>query len=133
MPGGIGMCGGQVVSVLDCQSRGSGLKSQSGQKFGSRFLLHLCPLTNSAMTSTMTTYCRWEVETVKERTGQPHSYALVMKMKSLTLHTQGCPRSSLWECSSSSNDLKMRILLITVRQKQRRSMTAIPHIRNAIE
>jgi len=32
-----------VVSVMDCQFRGSWCKSWPGQKFGPRFLLHLCP------------------------------------------------------------------------------------------
>ena len=32
-----------VVSALDCQLRGPGFKSRPGQKFGSRFLLHLRP------------------------------------------------------------------------------------------
>ena len=36
-----GMRGGLVVSMLYCQSRGLGLKSWPGQKFNSRFLLHL--------------------------------------------------------------------------------------------
>src|SRR6218665_3211850 len=34
---------GLVVSALDCQTRGPGFKSRPGQKFGSRFLLHLSP------------------------------------------------------------------------------------------
>src|SRR6218665_1954185 len=54
-----------VVSVLVCQSRGSGLKSWPGQKFGSRFLFHLHPLANSAMMSTLTVHCHWEDETVR--------------------------------------------------------------------
>src|SRR6218665_2480318 len=61
-----------------------------GQKFGSRFLLHRRPLANSAMMSPLTAHCQWEDETVRERTGQPPSYAEAKKMKSLTLHTHGC-------------------------------------------
>ena len=36
---------------------------------------------------------QWEDETVRERTGQPPSYrpTVAKKMKSLTLHTHGCP------------------------------------------
>ena len=79
------VCGGLVVSVLDCQSRGSGFKSRPGQKFGSRFLLHVCPLDNSAMMSTLTIHCQWEDETVRERTGHPSSHAETKKMKLLTL------------------------------------------------
>src|SRR6218665_3348515 len=52
-----------AVSVLDSQSRGSGFKSWPWQKFGSRFLLRLRPLSNSAMTSTLSV----ENETVRER------------------------------------------------------------------
>src|SRR6218665_1633182 len=91
---------GLVVRVLDCQSKGPGFKSQPGQKFGSRFLLHLHPLANSAMTSTLTVHCPWEDETVSERTGHPLSYAKAKKMKLLTLHTHGCLRASLRDCSS---------------------------------
>ena len=50
---------------------------------------------NSAMMSTLTAHCQWEDETVRERTGHPPSYAVAKKMKLLTLHTHGCPRSSL--------------------------------------
>jgi len=68
----------------------------SGQKFGSRYLLHLHPLANSAMMSTLTAvHCQWEDETVRGRTGHPPSYAEAKKMKSLTLHTHGCLRDSL--------------------------------------
>ena len=80
--------GGLVVSVLDCQSRGSGFESRIWQKFGSRFL--------------HTAHCQWEDETVRERTGHPPSYAEAKKMKSLTLHTRGCPKDSLRDCWSSS-------------------------------
>src|SRR5688572_7056066 len=79
-----------VISVIDCHSRGQGFKSLPGQKFGSRFLPHVCPLANSARMSTLNAYCRWEDETARERTGHPPSYAEAKKMKSLTLHTQGC-------------------------------------------
>src|SRR6218665_516560 len=79
-------CGGcAVVSVVDCQSLGSRFKS--GQKFGSRFLLHLCPLANSAMMSTLTTHRQWEEVMVRERTGHSPSYAEAKKMKSLKPHT----------------------------------------------
>ena len=91
---------GPVVSMLDCQSRGLGFKPQPGQNFGLRFLLHLCPLANSAMMSSLTVHCKWEDETVRERTGHLPSYAKAKKMKSLTLHTHiGCPRATLSDCS----------------------------------
>ena len=45
---------------------------------------------NRAMMSTPTVRCRWEDETAKEMTGHPPS----KKMKSLTLHTHGCIRTS---------------------------------------
>jgi len=73
----------------------SSFKSQPGQKFGSRFLFHLRPLANSAMMSKLTTHCQWEDEMVRERTDHLPSYAEDKKMKSLTLHTHGCPRQSL--------------------------------------
>src|SRR6218665_1356900 len=89
------LCYDSMFSMLDCQSRGSGLKSQPGLKFGSRFLLLLRPLTNSAMMSTLTVHCQWEHEMVRERTGHLPSYAEAEKMKSITLHIHGCPRASL--------------------------------------
>src|SRR6218665_1049509 len=92
-----GVRGGLVVSVLDCQSRGLVFKSRSQQKFGSRFLLHLCPLDNSTTMSTLIIHCWWEDETVRERPGHPPSYAEAKKIKLLTLHTHG-----LRDCSSSS-------------------------------
>src|SRR6218665_2599640 len=57
--------GGLVVSVQDCQSRGSGFKFQPGQKFCLTFLLHLHTLANSAMMSKLTEHCQWEDETVR--------------------------------------------------------------------
>ena len=54
------------------------------------------------MMSTLTVHCQWEDEMVRERTGHLPSYAEAKKMRSLTLHTDGCPRASLRECSSSS-------------------------------
>src|SRR6218665_2283284 len=51
--------------------------------------------------STLTACCQWEDETVRERTGHSPSYAEAKKMKLLTLHTHGCPRASLRDCSSS--------------------------------
>jgi len=47
------------------------------------------------MMSTLTAHCQWEDETVRKRTGHPPSDAEAKKMKSLTLHTQGCPKASL--------------------------------------
>ena len=68
-----------VVSVLDCKSQCSGFKLWQGQKFGLRFLLHLRPLADSAMMSTLTAHCQWEDETARERTGRPPSYAVAKK------------------------------------------------------
>src|SRR6218665_1517110 len=84
---------------------GWGFKSRPGQRFGLRFLLHLRPLANSAMMSTMTVHCQWEDETVRERTGHPPSYA---KAKKMTLHSsypwlpQGIP---IRDSSSSSSEI----------------------------
>src|SRR6218665_1806363 len=97
------VCGGPVVSVLNCHSRGPGFKFRPGQKFGSRFLLHLCPLANSSMMSTLTVHCQWEDETVRQRTGHPLSYTKAKKIKLLTPHTHRCPRASLRNCSSFSS------------------------------
>src|SRR6218665_1056022 len=55
------------------------------------------------MMSTLTIRCQWEDEMVRERTGHPPSYAEANKMKSQTLHTHGCLRSSLRGCSSYSS------------------------------
>ena len=38
-------------------------------------------------------HCQWEDETVRERIGHPPSYAVTKKMKSMTLHTHGCPKA----------------------------------------
>ena len=59
----------------------------------------------SYMMSTLTVHCQWVDETVRKRTGHPPSYAEAKKMKSLTLHTHGCLRASLRDCSSSSSKL----------------------------
>jgi len=72
-----------------------------------RFLLHLRPITNSAIISTLTAHCQWEDEAARERTGNPPSYAKAKKMKSLTLHTHGCPRASLRDYSSTTSSSYM--------------------------
>ena len=96
------LCSGSLVdSLLDCQSPGSGFKPRPGQKFGSRFLFHLRPLANSAMMSTLTALCQWEDETVMERTGHPHSYALAKSVR-IWSRWHFIPMASLRDCSSSS-------------------------------
>ena len=65
-------CCGYCAS-LTIERKGSGFKSWLGQKFGSRFLLRLHPLANSAMMSTLTIHCQWEDDTARERTGHPPS------------------------------------------------------------
>jgi|SRR6218665_2935982 len=88
-PGGMGVHGSLVVSVLAL-----GFKSRPGQKFGLRFMFHLHPCANSAVMNTLTAHCQWYGEMVRERIDHPPSCAESKKMKSLTLHTHGCPRVS---------------------------------------
>src|SRR6218665_2531007 len=80
---------------------GSGFKHRPGQKFGSKFLSHLCLLVNSALMSTLIAHCQREDETVRQRTGHPPAYAVAKKMKSLALHTHGCFRAILSDYQSS--------------------------------
>ena len=89
-----GVRGRLVGSVLECQSRGSGFKSRPGQKTGSRVLLHLRPLANSAMMSTLTIHCQWEDETVRERTSHPPSCADAKKTASLRDRTSSTQTKS---------------------------------------
>ena len=49
-----------VARALDCQPRGRGFKSPSGQKLLSRFRLQLRPLAISAVMSTLTIHCEYE-------------------------------------------------------------------------
>src|SRR6218665_2759757 len=97
-----------------------GVQTRPGQKFISRALLHLCPLANSAMMSKLTTHCQWEDETVRERTGHPPSYAEAKKMKSLTLHTDGCPKGLFFffffsTCSSLNNKDKPTLPAVNIK------------------
>ena len=90
-----------MVKVLDDQWRGSGFRSRPGQKFVSKFLLHMSLIANSAtMMNMLTVHCQWDDEMGRERTGYQHTYAEAKNMKSLALHTCGCPRASLSDCSS---------------------------------
>jgi len=59
------------------------------------FLLHLRPLANSAIMSTLTINCRWEDETTMERAGYPPSCAEAKKMKLQTLHIMAGSLASL--------------------------------------
>src|SRR6218665_3791258 len=95
-----------MVWVLDCQMRAQRFKSPTpGQKFGSRYRLHLRSLKKSAMMSTLTIHCQLQDEMVRERAGHLPSYAESKKMKSLTLHTEGRLWCSLRGCSFSSHFL----------------------------
>jgi len=47
------------------------------------------------MMTTIAAHCQWEDEMLRERTGHPPSFAEAKKMKSVALHTHGCPRDSL--------------------------------------
>ena len=58
--------GSLVVNELDCQS--SRFKSILGVQIQARV-------------ETWTVHCKWEDETVKEKTGHPPSYAVAKKMK----------------------------------------------------
>ena len=60
------------------------------------------PLANSAKTSTLAGHFQLEDETVREKAGHPPSYAEAKAIKSLKLHSHGCPRDSLRGCSFSS-------------------------------
>ena len=78
-----------MVSVVDCQSRGSGCKIPTRAEICIEISAPPAPLANSAMMSTRTVHCQWEGETVRERTGHPPSYGEAKKMKSLELNTHG--------------------------------------------
>ena len=88
-----------------------GFKSRPGQKFGSRYLIHLRPIANSAMMNTLTVHCRWEDETAG-MIGYLPSCAEAEKMQSLTFHTLGCLSVSLSGCSSSSSSSSLYDILI---------------------
>ena len=82
------MCGDLVVSVVGWKSRGSGFKFRPGQKFGSRFLLHLCSkptqLWRVHSPYTVIGKMRWW------RRGLATCPHMPRLRKSLTLHTQTC-------------------------------------------
>src|SRR6218665_16018 len=92
-----------MVSVLDCQSRGSGVQIPARVEIGFEIPALPVHLANSAVVSTLTVHCLWGDETVRKRTGHPPSYAEAKKMKLLTLHAHGCPMTSLRDCSSFSS------------------------------
>src|SRR6218665_1268434 len=62
------------------------------------------------MMSTLTIHCQWIDETARDGTGLLPSYAKAKKMKSLTLHTHGCLRTSLRNCFSSSFSRMQQLL-----------------------
>ena len=78
-----------LVCWIVCQLRGWEFKSLPEQEF----LLSSAPSTpirNYAMMSTPTTHCWWEVDTLRERTGRPPTYAEIKNTKSLKFHTYSC-------------------------------------------
>jgi len=90
--------GGPVVA---CWAANQEFKSPPGQKFVLWSLLHLHPMAKSVMMSTLTVHYWREDETVREKNGQPPSYAEAKKMKSLTLNAHGCLRANLRDYTSS--------------------------------
>src|SRR6218665_203344 len=62
-----------------------------------------CQMRSITFTFPLTAHCQWEEEVVRERTGHTPSYAETKKMKSITLHTHGCPKEWLFSSSSSSS------------------------------
>ena len=52
---------------------------------------------------TTAVHCQWEDEMMGKRTRNTRSYAKAKKMNSPTLHSHGCLRGSLINCSSSFN------------------------------
>src|SRR5688572_27043601 len=87
--------------MLDCQLRSWWFKSPSGQTPGSRFLTNCAPCKLSYSYNEYTDCTlSGEVQRVRERIGHLLSYANAKKMKLLTLHTSGCLRVSLRDCSS---------------------------------
>jgi len=91
------------------------LWTETGNCITGWHLLEFCPpapsLSNSAIMSTLTVDCQWEDEAVRTG-GHSPSYGGAMKMKLLTLHTHGCPRASLRDCSSSALSVNINYLLI---------------------
>ena len=88
---------------MDCQSWGSGRNL-------SEISAPLALLANSAMMSTLTVYCEREDETMKKWTGNLSSYAVAKKTKSLTRHTDSCPRTSLRDCFSSPWHFRLNVV-----------------------
>ena len=71
----------QWSSGLACWTANSevwGSNPGQGRNLVRDFWLHLRPLAHLAMISTLTAHCRWEDETVRERTGHPPSYSKVI-------------------------------------------------------
>ena len=79
-----------MVSVLDCQAKGSGFKPAMAAIW---FEISAPPALPSQICydEYIDRTLSVEDETVRERTGHPPSYAEAKKMKLLTLHTHGCP------------------------------------------
>src|SRR6218665_1512649 len=48
----------------------------------------------SQLSFPLTLLCSYEIETARKRTGHLASYVDVKKIKSLTIHTHGCPRAT---------------------------------------
>src|SRR6218665_96865 len=81
-----GMCGGLVVSLMDCQSSVLGFKSQSRimvQDFSSTCV----PSQLSYDEYSDCIRCQWEDKTAKERTCHLLLYAKAKKIKLQALHT----------------------------------------------
>ena len=77
---------------------------------GRNLVRDFCPLANSAMMDTLTMHCHWEDEMVRERTGHSPSYTQAKREVS-NIHTHGCPRASLRDCSSY---LELALVLLSV-------------------
>src|SRR6218665_715908 len=96
----MGLRGGlQCLACWTANREDRGSNPGQGRNLVRDFCSTCAPKVNSAMMSTLTSPCQWEDKTVRERTGHPPSCTEAKKMKSLTLHTHGCPKASLCVCT----------------------------------
>src|SRR6218665_153303 len=89
----IGVHSGLVVSMLDMNFE---VQILAKEEIFIEISAPSAPLSQLSYGEYTDAHCLWEDETVRERTGHPHSYTVAKKMKSLTLHTHGCLKELLF-------------------------------------
>src|ERR1700733_6813863 len=87
-----GVLDSTVVSALDCRPKRSWVQFPARAEIWFEISVPQAPPSRLSYDEYTDQHGRWIIETVRERTGHPPSFAVAMKMESLTRHPRWLPK-----------------------------------------